>query len=110
MTFSDGTSLLTRHGEMPITRHVKVRGEASPFDGNWVYWGTRLGRDPIKPKRVIRLLKQQHGRCARCGLRFTAEDVLEVHHADGKHNNNRPANLGLLHAHCHDAAHGKRYE
>jgi len=37
MTFSDGTSSLTRHSEMPITRHIKVRGEASPFDGDWVY-------------------------------------------------------------------------
>jgi RNA-directed DNA polymerase len=108
MTFSDGTSSLTRHGEMPITRHVKVRGEASPYDGDWVYWGARLGRDPTKPKRVIWLLKQQHGRCPHCGLRFTTEDVLEVHHADGNHNNNSPANLVLLHAHCHDVAHSKR--
>jgi len=37
MTFSDGTSSLTRHSQMPITRHVIVRGDASPYDGNWVY-------------------------------------------------------------------------
>jgi RNA-directed DNA polymerase len=73
-------------------------------------WGARLGRDPTKPKRVIRLLRQQHDRCARCGLCFAAEDVLEVHHQDGHHNNHRPANQVLLHAHCHDAAHGKRHE
>jgi len=108
--FTDGTSTLTRYADMPITRHVKVRGDKSPFDGDWVYWGARLGRDPTKPKRVIRLLKQQHGRCGRCGLRFTAEDVLEVHHQDGNHNNHRPANRVLLHAHCHDAAHGKQYQ
>jgi RNA-directed DNA polymerase len=105
--FTDGTSTLTRYADMPITRHIKVRGEASPFDGEWVYWGARLGRDPTKPKRVIRLLKQQHGRCGCCGLHFTAEDVMEVHHQDGNHHNNRPANLVLLHAHCHDVAHGK---
>jgi RNA-directed DNA polymerase len=108
MTFSDGTSSLTRHGEMPITRHVKVRGDKSPYDGDWVYWGARLGRDPTKPKRAIRLLKQPHGRCPHCGLRFTTEDVFEVHQADGNHNNNGPANLVLLHAHCHDVAHSKR--
>ena len=107
--FTDGTSTLTRYADMPITRHIKVRGEASPFDSDWVYWGAHLGRDPTKPKRVLRLLKQQPGRCAHCGLRFTAEDVLEVHHLDGNHNNNRPANLVLLHAHCHDVAHSKRY-
>jgi RNA-directed DNA polymerase len=106
--FTDGTSTLIRYEDMPITRHVKVKGDKSPFDGDWMYWGTRLGRDPTKPKRVIRLLKQQQGRCAHCGLRYTADDVLEVHHSDGNHNNNRPTNLMLLHAHCHDAAHGKR--
>ena len=106
--FTDGTSTLTRYADMPITRHIKVRGEASPFDGEWVYWGARLGRDPTKPKRVIRLLKQQHGRCPHCGLRFTTEDVLEVHHQDGNHNNNDLTNLVLLHAHCHDVAHSKR--
>lgn len=108
--FTDGTSTLIRYEDMPITRHVKVRGDKSPFDGDWVYWGMRLGRDPTKPKRVIRLLRQQQGRCTGCGLRFTAGDVLEVHHQDGHHNNNRPANLVLLHAHCHDAAHDKRCE
>ncbi len=54
MAFSGGTSTLALHADMPITRHVKVKGEASPFDGDWVYWGARLGRDPTKPKRVIR--------------------------------------------------------
>ena len=87
-----------------------MRSKASPFDGDWVYWEARSGRDPTKPKRVIRLLKQQHGRCARCGLCFMADDVMEVHHADGNHNNNCPANLVLLRAHCHDIVHGKRYE
>jgi len=53
MTFSDGTSSLTRHGEMPITRHVKVKGDKSPYDSDWVYWGARLGRDPTRPKRVL---------------------------------------------------------
>jgi len=108
MTFSDGTSSLARHSEMPITRHVKVRGDKSPFDGDWAYWGARLGRDPTRPKRVIRLLKQQRGRCSHCGLRFTTEDVLEVHHRDGNYANNDPTNLALLHAHCHDVAHSKR--
>ena len=56
---------------------------------------------------LLRLLKQQHGRCSQCGLRFTTEDVLEVRR-DGNHANNDPTNLVLLHAHCHDVAHSKR--
>jgi RNA-directed DNA polymerase len=104
--FTDGTSTLACHQDLPIIRHVKVRSDKSPFDGDWLYWGQRLGRNPTKPQRVIRLLKHQHGRCAHCGLRFMTEDILEVHHRDGSRRNNQYANLALLHGHCHDCTHG----
>lgn len=108
LDFSDGTSTLDRHEDTRIVRHIKVKSDKSPYDGDWVYWGERLGRDPTRPNRVLRLLQQQRGRCTKCGLRFTTEDVTEVHHIDGNHNNNRLPNLVLLHAHCHDQLHTKR--
>jgi len=107
LEFSDDTSTLERHKDTPIVRHIKVRGDKSPYDGDWVYWSARLGRDPTQPSRVTRLLKQQRGRCDRCGLRFMTEDVMETHHRDGNRTNNRYANLSLLHAHCHDQLHGE---
>jgi RNA-directed DNA polymerase len=105
--FGDGTSWLVRYADTPIVRHVKVRGDKSPYDGDWPYWVERLGRDPTKPTRVIRLLKLQKSCCALCGLRFVVEDIVEVHHRDGDRTNNRYANLALLHGHCHDEIHGK---
>jgi len=105
--FSDGTSRLARYADTPIVRHVKVRGDKSPYDGDWPYWVERLGRDPAKPTRVVRLLKLQKSRCALCALRFAAEDIVEVHHWDGNRTNNRYTNLALLHGHCHDQIHGK---
>ena len=108
MNFSDGKNTLICYVDAPIIRHVKVRGNKSPYDGDWPYWGQRLERDPTKPTRVIRLLKRQNGRCMCCGLRFTTEDALEVHHWDSDRQNNRYRNLALLHAHCHDQTHGKR--
>lgn len=105
MVFGDGKHRLTHYAETPIVRHVKVRGEKSPYDGDWVYWGVRLGRDPTKPGRVTKLLRQQQGQCKSCGLPLTTEDVMEIHHRDGNHRNNRYANLALLHAHCHDQTH-----
>ncbi len=36
--FSDGELKLLRHAETPIHRHIKVKGTASPYDGNWTYW------------------------------------------------------------------------
>jgi len=50
-------------------------------------------------------LKWQRGKCEICGLPFSTEDVLEVHHINGNHSDNRYMNLSLLHGHCHDIAH-----
>lgn len=105
--FSDGTSTLIHYADMPITRHIKVRGNKSPFDGDWVYWSERLGKDPTRPLRVTKLIKRQQGRCEYCGLRLTAVDVIEMHHRNGNRKENRYTNLVLLHAHCHDRLHGE---
>jgi RNA-directed DNA polymerase len=110
MSFSDGQNTLIFYVDTPIRRHVKVKGDKSPYDGDWVYWVQRLGRDPTKPTRMIRLVKQQSGQCSICGLYFTTEDVMEIHHWDGNRQNNRYTNLGLLHVHCHDQVHGERYQ
>jgi RNA-directed DNA polymerase len=106
--FSDKTTSLARHKDTPIIRHVKVRGDKSPYDGDWAYWSARLGRDPTKPQNVTRLLKQQKGCCTHCGLRFMADDVMEIHHKDGNRSNNRRTNLALLHVYCHDQVHGEK--
>ena len=95
---------LYRHHETPITRHVKVHGSRSPYDGDWIYWSGRAGQYPGVTKRVATLLKKQKGRCMWCGLFFRDGDVPEVDHII-------PVNLGgkdayhnwqLLHGHCHD--------
>jgi RNA-directed DNA polymerase len=106
--FGDGTAWLVKYADTSIKRHMKVRGGKSPYDGDWPYWVGRLGRDPTKPTRVIDLLRKQKCRCGLCGLYFGAEDVIETHHWDGDRLNNRHANLGLLHGHCHDEIHGRR--
>ncbi|MCA1605462.1 MAG: group II intron reverse transcriptase/maturase, partial [Acidobacteria bacterium] len=59
---------------------MKVQGSRSPYDGDWVYWSTRLGRAPEVPLRVTKLLKEQKGRCPECGLYFKDGDVMEVDH------------------------------
>jgi RNA-directed DNA polymerase len=103
--FADGSIQLAEHTATSIIRHVKVRGIKSPYDGDWLYWGQRLQRDPTKPKWLLRMLKSQQGRCEVCGLRFMADDMIEQHHRDGNHTNHRLANCVLLHGHCHDQLH-----
>ena len=104
--FNDGTHSLRPHEKMAIKWHVKVIGTKSVFDDDWPYWATRLGKDPLKPMRVVKLLKWQRGKCDECGLPFSANDVLEVHHINKNRNDNRYVNLALLHGHCHDTLHG----
>jgi RNA-directed DNA polymerase len=108
LDFSDGQITLVKYADTPIQRHIKVRGDKSPFDGDWAYWVPRLGRDPSKPQRVVLLLKRQRSRCQYCELRFMADDYLEVHHIDGNRRNNALSNLALLHGHCHDQVHHRR--
>ena len=99
-----GGPRLPLHGATPIRRHVKVAGRRSPFDGDWVYWSTRLGRDPTTPARVARLLKEQGGACRECGLSFRKSDRMEVDHRRPRARGGTGAcdNLQLLHRHCHD--------
>ena len=94
---------LYRHEETPIKRHIKVRNNKSPYDGDWAYWAKRRGRQPGLPRRVATLIKRQAGQCAHCGLYFQSEDKLEVDHIIPKSRggNDGYNNWQLLHAHCH---------
>lgn len=96
--------VLRQHSSTEIKRHIKVKGNASPYDGNWVYWSIRMGKHPEITVKVAKLLKQQKGKCAHCGSYFKDGESLEVDHIipkskGGKERNN---NWQLLHRHCHD--------
>ncbi|VXD11818.1 group II intron reverse transcriptase/maturase [Planktothrix paucivesiculata] len=99
----DGLELLT-HSSTPIVRHTKIKGEASPFNGDWIYWSKRRGEYPETPKRVATLIKKQKGICPHCGLYFTSTDIVEVDHIIPKSLGGKDTydNLQLLHKHCHD--------
>ena len=92
------------HADTEIVRHVKVKGNSSPYDGKLVYWSSRMGKDPEMPTRKANLLKRQKGKCNLCGLTFREVDVLEVDHIIPKSQGGKDEykNLQLLHRHCHD--------
>ncbi len=97
---------LLKHSEFTCssTDYVKVKGDKSPFDGDLVYWSSRMGSHPEVSSRTAYLLKRQKGKCAHCELHFHEWDVLEVDHIipralGGK---DEYKNLQLLHRHCHD--------
>jgi RNA-directed DNA polymerase len=100
----DGIQRLAVHHHTAIKRHIKVQSNRSPFDADWVYWSTRMGRHPQVNQRVALLLKRQRGKCAGCHLFFKDRDLLEIDHIlpRSKGGQDEFKNLQLLHRHCHD--------
>jgi RNA-directed DNA polymerase len=96
--------LLFQHSATEITRHVKVKGTASPYDGETTYWASRMGKHPEVKASVARHLKKQKGICNYCKLTFRPEDKIEIDHIvpqkAGGHK--YKDNLQVLHKHCHD--------
>jgi RNA-directed DNA polymerase len=95
---------LRSHAETPIVRHTKIQSQRSPFDGDWIYWSSRLGHYPEISRRKAKLLKRQKGKCRWCGLYFCSEEVLEVDHRIPKALRGKDTydNLQIIHKHCHD--------
>ncbi|MEB3829197.1 hypothetical protein LKK83_17090, partial [Phormidium sp. CCY1219] len=67
---------LFKHDETPIKRHIKVKDDKSPFDGDWAYWSKRGINKVGIPAKLAKLLKKQKGKCNECGLFFTDSDLL----------------------------------
>lgn len=103
--FDNGdTYPLFEHSDTPIKRFVKVRGVKSPYDGDWVYWSSRMGKNPLISLSTAKLLKKQKGKCAHCQTYFNTEDLIELDHIVPKSKGGKSSydNLQLLHKHCHD--------
>ncbi len=93
-----------KHTDTLHQTSVKVRGQASPYDGNLIYWAQRLKQHPLMRSEKAKLLALQKGQCPRCGLYFREEDILEIDHSiptalGGKDD---LSNKWVYHRHCHD--------
>jgi RNA-directed DNA polymerase len=109
-TSADSTRHTLRwHGATPIQRHTKVKGKASPFDGNLRYGTKRLKDHPLTKTTRGKLLQKQQGKCRWCGLLFRDEDQIEIDHITPKSEGGGEefSNKGALHRHCHDQRHAK---
>jgi RNA-directed DNA polymerase len=100
--------ILNRHSDVKIQRHVSVKKGKSYYDGDTVYWASRLskGYGNISPSKA-KLLKRQGGKCAYCNHLFRAEDLMESHHVKFKARGGKDEykNLVIMHRHCHDQYH-----
>jgi RNA-directed DNA polymerase len=118
VTDEDGghhTVVLFRAQSLPIRRHVKVRGEANPYDPVWeLYFEERYTTQmasTLTGRGTARYLwLEQNGKCPLCGQPLTLDTGWHSHHLIWRvHGGNDTVdNLVLLHPNCHRQVHSER--
>lgn len=89
-------------------KHVNVKGEKSPFDGDIAYWSERNSK--LYDGATSEVLKRQNHKCGQCGLKTMTDEKVQLHHVDGNHNNWKRNNLLAIHESCHDYIHMSKSE
>jgi RNA-directed DNA polymerase len=106
------TLSIVRLAEIPIQRHVKVKGTASPDDpslhGYWQHRQTRYGKTYWdKGSKYYRVAQSQNWRCPVCHDSLFNGEALHTHHRvqvkDG--GTDKEENLIHLHQACHQQVH-----
>lgn len=100
---------------VPIKRHIKIRGEANPFDPKWeTYFEKRSDLKMVgnlKGRRMLLYLwKEQKGICPMCSQKITAITEWHCHHIIErvKGGSDKFSNLVMLHPNCHRQVHSQR--
>ena len=84
-------------------KHINVKGEKSPYDGDIAYWSERNSK--LYDGETSKALKRQSHKCGQCGLKLMTDERVHLHHVDGNHNNWKKENLLAIHESCHDYSH-----
>jgi RNA-directed DNA polymerase len=108
---------LLRAGDVPIQRHVKIKGAANPYDPQWeVYFEERLGvkmTHTLKGRRqLLYLWKHQNGLCPGCHQKITRLTGWHNHHVVWRTHGGKDTtdNRVLLHPNCHRQVHSQRLD
>ncbi len=103
---------LYRAKSTPIKRHIKVKGEANPYDAAYeTYFEDREGShmlDTFRGTQTLRFLwTEQRGLCAICNTKITRITGWRLHHCVPlvKGGSKSAENRVLLHPECHDRVH-----
>ena len=103
---------LCRAGDVPIQRHVKIKGAANPYDPQWeVYFEARVGVQMTQNlqgrRQLLYLWKHQEGLCPVCHQQITRLTGWHNHHVVWRTHGGRDTadNRVLLHPTCHRQVH-----
>src|ERR1700686_1503418 len=96
----------------PIKRHVKVKGEANPYDPTYeTYFEEREGAHMLETFRGTRTLRylwyEQRGLCTQCNTKITRITGWRLHYCVPRvlGGSTGATNCVLLHPECHDRVH-----
>ena len=98
--------------DVTIKRHIKIKGEANPYDPEWEpYFERRLelkmANDLKGRRQLLYLWREQHGLCPVCQQKITKLTGWHSHHivrrVDG--GSDGLSNRLLLHPQCHNKVH-----
>jgi RNA-directed DNA polymerase len=116
----DGKPTLTslfHTASLSIVRHVKIKGDANPYDPQWeTYFERRLDltmeANPKRRQQLLRLWFGQQGLCSVCGYKITRMTGWRSHkliwRVYGGSDNMR--NRVLLHPQCHQRVHDREWK
>ncbi len=106
---------LVKASDTKIERHIKIRGEANPFDPKQeTYFESRLGwkmKEKLTGRiKWLRLWWRQDKECPNCHEKITEETGWHVHHILPKSEGGKDniSNLVLVHPNCHRQIHSQR--
>jgi RNA-directed DNA polymerase len=102
--------------DVRIKRHIKVRGDANPYDPEWEpYFERRLNAKMVTSldgqKYLLSLWKRQRGICPICSQKITSETGWHCHHVIWKVHGGSDGinNRVLLHPNCHRQVHHQTF-
>src|ERR1700730_11537411 len=116
----DGQPTLTclfHAASLSLVRHVKIKGDANPYDPQWeTYFERRLDLtvegNPKRRQQLLRLWLGQQGVCSACGYKITRMTGWRSHkliwRVYGGSDNMR--NRVLLHPQCHQRVHDREWK
>jgi len=95
-----------------IIRHIKIKGDANPYDPQWdAYFEDRIGKQMkanlADHPKLQKIWGKQTGKCPICQQKITLETVWDIHHKKPRSEggNDDITNLVMLHPNCHRQVH-----
>ncbi len=101
-------------GDVTIERHIKIQGNANPFDPAWeTYFEKRLSLRMLNTLhgrlQLVHLWMEQDGICPICEQKITPETGWHNHHIQPRvlGGSDKAENRVLLHPNCHNRVHSQ---